>query len=83
MKKTLSDLRCNGEPVYEEWTNNGTVLEFTTRETKKLPDGSWKFVRSISLHKVKIDGRLALKRRLNAAHLARQHLLAFPGMRAV
>lgn len=83
MKKTLTDMRCNGESVYEEWVSDGTVLEFTTRERKKMPDGTWEVVRTIPLHRVRIDGRWPLKRRLNAAYLARRHLLVFPGMRSL
>ncbi len=83
MKKTLIELRWMGEPAYEEWTNNGSVLEFSSRETRKVPGGGWKLVRTPVLHRAAIDVRWGPKRRVAAAAAARQYLITIPGVGVV
>jgi len=82
MKKVISGLRYKGEPVYEEWSADRTSVEWSSRETKKSDDGSWKLLRSVPLHSVKVDRRYGSRRVCAWIEAGRQAVLRMKGIKA-
>lgn len=80
MRAVLKGIFYRGEPVFREYTHNATVVEFFSREIQRFGDGTWKFVRWIPLHKLKIDGRLGRRRIVTMIQEAHEYLLTLDGV---
>lgn len=82
MTKTITGVLFNGQPLFEEWSEDKRTLRWFSREVEGDYPKSWKVKRYVPLGEFKADHRTRPDTLLERIRQARINLLDLPGMKA-